>query len=93
MFQRTLRQKTWQIGQNMVPILMTATLQNFLITLKVNALEKFSFSDTQNPKTVLVNTLTVNDKHYRPNRDNLTQPIQIQLSQKQRIFLNFFWYF
>ena len=52
MFQRTLRQKTWQIGQNMVPILMTATLQNFLITLKVNALEKFSFSDTQNPKTV-----------------------------------------
>ena len=72
---------------------MTAILQKLLITLKVNALEKFSFSDTQNPKTVLVNTLTVNDKHYRPNRDNLTQPIQIQLSEKLRIFKNFFWNF
>ena len=40
--------------------------------------------------TLFVNTLTVYDKHYRLNRDNLTQPIQIQLSQKQRIFLNFF---
>ena len=72
---------------------MTPPLHNFSITLKVVALEKFSFSDTQNPKTVFVNTLTVNDKHYRPNRDNLTQPIQIQLSQKQRIFLNFFRHF
>ena len=72
---------------------MTALLHNLSITLKVVALEKVSFSDTQNPKTVFVNTLTVNDKNYRPNRDNLTQPIQIQLSQKQRIFLNFFRHF
>ena len=72
---------------------MTAPFHFLPITLKVVALEKVSFRETQNPKTVLVNTLTVNDKHYRPNRDNLTQPIQIQLSQKQRIFLNFFWYF
>ena len=35
---------------------------------------------------LFVNTLTVNDKHYLPNRDNLTQPIQIELSQKQKIF-------
>ena len=72
---------------------MTALLHNLSITLKVVALEKVSFSDTQNPKTVFVNTLTVNDKNYRPNRDNLTQPIQIQLSQKQGIFLNFFRHF
>ena len=72
---------------------MTPPLHNFSITLKVVALEKFSFSDTQNPKTVFVNTLTVNDKHYRPNRDNLIQPIQIQLSQKETIFLNFFRHF
>ena len=72
---------------------MTAPLHFLSITLKVVALEKVSFRDTQNPKTVLVNTLTVNDKHYRPNRDNLTQPIQIQLSEKLRIFLNFFWHF
>ena len=37
-----------------------------------------------------VNTLTVNDKHYLLNRDNLTQPIQIELSQKQKIFSEFF---
>ena len=44
--------RTWQIGQKNVPILMTAILQQLLITLKVNALEKVSFSDTQNPKTI-----------------------------------------
>ena len=31
---------------------MTAILQKLLISVKVNALEKVSFSDTQNPKTV-----------------------------------------
>ena len=72
---------------------MTPPLHNFSITLKVVAFEKFSLSDTQNPKTVFLNTLTVNDKHYRPNRDNLIQPIQIQLSQKDKIFLNFFRHF
>ena len=69
---------------------MTAPLHNSSVTLTVLAMEKVSFSDTQNPKTALVNTLAVNDKHSRPSRDNLTQPIQIKLSQKQRIFLNFF---
>ena len=33
-----------------------------------------------------VNTLAVNDKHYKLNRDSLTRPIQIILSQKQKIF-------
>ena len=42
---------------------------------------------------MFVNTLTVNDKHYLLNRDNLTQPIQIQLSQKQKIFSEFFFAF
>ena len=37
-----------------------------------------------------VNTLTVDDKHYMLNRDNLTQPIQIQLSQKQKTFSELF---
>ena len=40
-----------------------------------------------------VNTLAVNDKHYLLNRDNLTEPIQIQLSQKQKIFPEFFFAF
>ena len=38
------------------------------------------------------NTLTVHDKHYLLNRDNLTQPIQIQLSQKKKIFQNFLFF-
>ena len=50
MFQKTLRQTTWQIGRNTVGISMIAPLQYFLITVKVVALEKVSFSDTQNPK-------------------------------------------
>ena len=52
MFQRTLRQRTCQIGRNNVPISITALLQNLLITVNVVALEKVTFSDTQNPKTV-----------------------------------------
>ena len=32
---------------------------------------------------LFANTLTVNDKHYVFNSDNLTQPIQIELSQKE----------
>ena len=40
-----------------------------------------------------VNTLTVNDKHYLLNIDNLTQAIQIQLSQKQKIFSELFFAF
>ena len=35
---------------------------------------------------VFVNTLRVDDKHYLLNRDNLTQPIQMQLSKKQKTF-------
>ena len=36
-----------------------------------------------------VHTLAVNEKQYLLNRDNLTQPIQIQLSQKQKILSEF----
>ena len=39
------------------------------------------------------NPLTTHDKHYLLNRDNLTQPIQIQLSQKQKIFSELFFAF
>ena len=42
---------------------------------------------------LFVNTLTVNDKHYMLNRDNLTQPIEIQLSLKQKTFSQFFFAF
>ena len=39
---------------------------------------------------LFVNALTANDKRYLLNRDNLTQPIQMQLSQKQKTFSEFF---
>ena len=38
------------------------------------------------------NTLTVNDKHYMLNRENLRQPIQMQLSEKQKTFSQFFFF-
>ena len=42
---------------------------------------------------MFVNTLTAHDKHYLLDRDNLTQPIQMQLSQKQKTFSEFFFAF
>ena len=50
MFQRTVTETTWQMGRNFVPISMAATLQNLLITVKLVAWQKVTFSDTQNPK-------------------------------------------
>ena len=70
---------------------MAAPLQYLLFTLKVAALEEVSFSDTQNRKTV--NTLTVNHKHYLLNRNNLTQPIQTELSERQKKCCRFFFEF
>ena len=43
--------------------------------------------------TPFLNTLTLDDKHSLLNRDNLTQPIHIQLSQKQETFPHFFFFF
>ena len=39
---------------------------------------------------MFVNTLTADDKYSLLNRDNLTQQIRTQLSQKQKAFSNFF---
>ena len=36
--------------------------------------------------------MSADDKHYLLNRDNLTQPIQMQLSQKQKTFPEFFFF-
>ena len=44
-------------------------------------------------RRVFVNTLTVTDKHYVLNRDNLGQSIQMQLSEKQNTFSEFFFTF
>ena len=77
------------MGRNIFVIVMAALLQYLLNTLMVSALEKVSFSNTQNPQTFVI-TLTTDDKHYLVNRDNLTQPIQKPLPQKQKNFSELF---
>ena len=57
--------------------------------MKARDLEKVSLRDIQNLRTVS-KTLTVSHKYFFVNRDKLTQPIQIQLSQKQKPFSEFF---
>ena len=42
---------------------------------------------------LFLNTLTADDKYSLINRDTLTQPIWMQLSQKEKIALNFFLHF
>ena len=39
---------------------------------------------------IFVNTLTVDEKHHLVERDNLAELIQIQLSEKQKNFSEFF---
>ena len=39
---------------------------------------------------LFVNTLPADEKHYLLNRDNLTQPIEIELYQKEETISEFF---
>ena len=68
---------------------MASPLQYFLNTLISVALEK-SLLVIHKILRLLVNTLTADDKHYLLNRNNLAQPIKIQLSEKLKIFSEFF---
>ena len=58
------------------------------MTVKVVALENVSLV-IHKVLRIFVNTLTVDEKHYLVNRDNLTEPIQVELSQKQKNFSEF----
>ena len=42
---------------------------------------------------LFINTLSADNMYSFFNRENLTQPIQMQLSRKEKIFLNFFLHF
>ena len=68
---------------------MAAPLQYLLITVKVVALKK-SLLVIHKILRVFFNKMRVDDKHYLLNRDKLSQPIQVQLSQKQKAFSQFF---
>ena len=70
---------------------MAAPLQYLLKALMAVALEK-SVLVIHKILRLLVNTLIADDKHYLLNRDNLSQRIQKQLSQKQKTFPEFFFF-
>ena len=60
-----------------------------MITTKAIEFEKVSLDDIENLKN-FVDTLTADDKYSLFNRDNLRQPIQMRLSQKEKAFSEFF---
>ena len=68
---------------------MTTSLSDSLITLKSIELEKSLFF-TYQILGLLANTLAANEKYPVLNRDNLTMPIEMQLSQKHQTFSIFF---
>ena len=72
--------------RNTSGIWIRAPLQYLLITVMVVALEKVSLLVIHKILRLFVNTLTVDEKHYLLTKDNLTQTIHIQLSQKQKTF-------
>ena len=57
--------------------------------MKVIWLENVSFSDMKILR-LFVKTMTADDKYSLLTRDNLTQPIHIHLSQKQKTFSEIF---
>ena len=71
---------------------MAAPLQHLSNTLMAVVLEK-SLKVIHKILRLLVNTLNPDDKHYLLNRNNLVQSIQIQLSQKENKFSEFFFAF
>ena len=56
--------------------------------MKVTELQKVSCSACKTLR-LFVNTLTAADKYSLLNRDNLTKPIQMLISQKQKLFSEF----
>ena len=68
---------------------MTAPSPSLLNAVKVIALKKVLLV-IHKIQRVFFNTFIVDEKHYLLHRDNLTQPILIQLSRKQKTFSQFF---
>ena len=58
------------------------------MTVEDIELEKMSLSDMRNPRIVFT-TMTVDNKYSLLNRDNLAQPIQMQLSRNEKTFCQF----
>ena len=59
--------------------------------MKAFGFEKISLTDMESLKSVC-KALTARDKYSLRNRDNLTQPIQMKLSQKKETLSQFFFW-
>ena len=81
------------MGRNTSGIWIRAPLQYLLLTVKVVTLQKVSLLVIHKILRLFVNTLTVDEKRYLVTRDNFTQRIETQLSEKQKTFFNFFFFF
>ena len=68
---------------------MPVSLPYLLITVKAIDLQK-PVSLTCKISRLFPNTLSAHGKYSLLNRDNLTQPIQMQVSRKQKTFSEFF---
>ena len=79
--------------QNIVEILMGEHLPYLFINMKAIDLQKVSVSNMQNLSKLFPNTMSADGKYSLLNRDNLTQPIQMQVPRKQKNFEIFFLHF
>ena len=70
-------------------IFIKAPLSYLLISIKAIELGKVLLL-TRQILGLLVNTLAADDRYPDVNKENLTIPIQMQLSQKQNTFSKFF---
>ena len=86
---RSLPRKTWQKRPKTVEICKTLPLPYLFISVNIIQLEKSMLALCKILR-LFVNTLTDDDKYSLLYRDNLKQPIQILLSQKQQTFSPFF---
>ena len=77
------------MGRNTIAILIAARLHYLLITVRVIPLKK-SLLVIDKILRLFFYILTVNEKRYLDNRDNLTQQIQMLLSEKEKTFSGFF---
>ena len=70
--------------------LNNSSLTKFINHCEGGSIEKKFVLVIRKILSLFVNTLTVHEKHYFLPRDNLTQTIHIQLSEKQKAFFQFF---
>ena len=77
------------MGRNTIAICIAARLHYLLITVKVIPLKK-SLLLIHKILRLFLNTLTVDENYYLLIRDNIAETLQIELSEKQKTFFEFF---